>query len=172
MSALISVPKTVQVQIDPQNREKVKQMVGRVSMHKQMELLTPEEIQLDTEEDSIREYTEEEVRSAWTNFLVGFAEEHKQPAASMEAAGWKFENNQLSLAFIGTPQLESFNEHRGTLMAYFRNNGMPGIRLKASVNIAEVQVKEFASDRTRFDRMREMNPAIEELWRRFKLVID
>ena len=52
------------------------------------------------------------------------------------------------------------------------SNGMPGIRLQATINIAEVKVKEFISDRTRFDRMREMNPAIEELWRRFKLVID
>lgn len=172
LSTLIATPKAVQVQIDPQNREKVKQMVGRVSMHKQMELLTPEEIQLATEEESIREYTEDEVRAAWDQFIVGFAEEHKQPAAAMEAAGWKFEKNQLVLSFIGTPQLESFNEHRGTLMNFFRTNGLPGIRLNASVNIAEVKVKEFVSDRTRFDRMREMNPAIEELWRRFKLVID
>jgi hypothetical protein len=172
VSTLFNTPKAVQVGVDAQNREKVKQMVGRVSMHQQMELLTPEEAQLDTEEESIRDYTTEEVKAVWDKFLIEFAEEHKQPAAAMEAAGWQFEKNQLSLFFIGTPQMESFNEHRSTLMNYFRSNGMPGIRLQATINIAEVKVKEFISDRTRFDRMREMNPAIEELWRRFKLVID
>jgi hypothetical protein len=68
--------------------------------------------------------------------------------------------------------MEYFNEERAPLMGFLRKRGVVGLKLKMEVAQSNSVAREIVTDRARFEKMMEKNPAVKTLWERFKLVID
>jgi hypothetical protein len=53
-----------------------------------------------------------------------------------------------------------------------RKKGIVGLKLKLEIAQSNSVAREIVTDRARFEKMMEKNPAVKTLWERFKLVID
>ena len=127
----------------------------------------------EVEEKADRIYTEEEIKAAW----MGYAEElmaiNSQAASALKVTKLiVLPENELHIIFPGTTQSEYFNEERSPLMGFLRKLGIVGLKLKLEIAQNNSIAREIVTDRARFEKMMEKNPAVKTLWERFKLVID
>lgn len=138
------------------------------------------QIQIETEPDEPEEelkaeriYTEEEIQLAWMGYVEELMDFNSQAASALKVTKFiVLPENELHIIFPGTTQSEYFNEERSSLMGFMRKQGIVGLKLKLEIAQNNSVAREIVTDRARFEKMMEKNPAVKTLWERFKLVID
>jgi hypothetical protein len=138
------------------------------------------QIQIETEADepvieekADRIYTAEEINAAWMGYSEELMDFNSQAASALKVTQLiVLPDNELHLIFPGSTQMEYFNEERAPLMAFMRKKGVVGLKLKLEIAQSNSVAREIVTDRARFEKMMEKNPAVKTLWERFKLVID
>ena len=138
------------------------------------------QIQIETEPDEPEEelkaeriYTEEEIQLAWMGYAEELMDFNSQAASALKVTKLVvLPDNELHVIFPGTTQSEYFNEERSPLMGFLRKKGIVGLKLKLEIAQNNSVAREIVTDRARFEKMMEKNPAVKTLWERFKLVID
>jgi DNA polymerase-3 subunit gamma/tau len=138
------------------------------------------QIQIETEPDEPEEelkadriYTEEEIQTAWMGYAEELMDFNSQAASALKVTKLVvLPDNELHVIFPGTTQSEYFNEERSPLMGFLRKKGIVGLKLKLEIAQNNSVAREIVTDRARFEKMMEKNPAVKLLWERFKLVID
>ena len=138
------------------------------------------QIQIETEPDEPEEelkaeriYTEEEIQLAWMGYVEELMDFNSQAASALKVTKFiVLPENELHIIFPGTTQSEYFNEERSSLMGFMRKQGIVGLKLKLGIAQNNSVAREIVTDRARFEKMMEKNPAVKTLWERFKLVID
>jgi len=138
------------------------------------------QIQIETAADEPEEelkaeriYTEEEIQKAWMGYAEELMDFNSQAASALKVTKLiVLPENELHIIFPGTTQQEYFNEERSPLMGFLRKQGIVGLKLKLEIAQNNSVAREIVTDRARFEKMMEKNPAVKSLWERFKLVID
>ena len=138
------------------------------------------QIQIETEADepvieekADRIYTAEEINAAWMGYSEELMDFNSQAASALKVTQLiVLPDNELHLIFPGSTQMEYFNEERAPLMAFMRKKGVVGLKLKLEIAQSNSVAREIVTDRARFEKMMDKNPAVKTLWERFKLVID
>lgn len=138
------------------------------------------QIQIETEADepvieekADRIYTAEEINAAWMGYSEELMDFNSQAASALKVTQLiVLPDNELHLIFPGSTQMEYFNEERAPLMAFMRKKGVLGLKLKLEIAQSNSVAREIVTDRARFEKMMDKNPAVKTLWERFKLVID
>ena len=138
------------------------------------------QIQIETEPDEPEEelkaeriYTEEEIQLAWMGYAEELMDFNSQAASALKVTKLVvLPENELHVIFPGTTQSDYFNEERSPLMGFLRKKGIVGLKLKLEIVQNNSVAREIVTDRARFEKMMEKNPAVKTLWERFKLVID
>ncbi len=127
----------------------------------------------EVEEKADRIYTEEEISAAWMGYAEELMDINSQAASALKVTKLiVLPENELHIIFPGTTQSEYFNEERSPLMGFLRKQGIVGLKLKLEIAQNNSIAREIVTDRARFEKMMEKNPAVKTLWERFKLVID
>lgn len=127
----------------------------------------------EVEEKAERIYTEEEIQSAWMGYAEELMDFNSQAASALKVTKLVvLPDNELQIIFPGTTQSEYFNEERSPLMGFMRKRGIVGLKLNMEIAQSSTVAREIVTDRARFEKMMEKNPAVKTLWERFKLVID
>ena len=127
------------------------------------------QIQIETEPDE----PEEEIQLAWMGYAEELMDFNSQAASALKVTKLiVLPENELHVIFPGTTQSEYFNEERSPLMGFLRKKGIVGLKLKLEIAQNNSVAREIVTDRARFEKMMEKNPAVKTLWERFKLVID
>ena len=125
------------------------------------------------EEKADRIYTAEEINAAWMGYSEELMDFNSQAASALKVTQLiVLPDNELHLIFPGSTQMEYFNEERAPLMAFMRKKGVVGLKLKLEIAQSNSVAREIVTDRARFEKMMDKNPAVKTLWERFKLVID
>ncbi len=138
------------------------------------------QIQIETEPDEPEEelkadriYTEDEIQKAWMGYAEELMDFNAQAASALKVTKLiLLPENELHIIFPGTTQSEYFNEERAPLMGFMRKQGIVGLKLKLEIAQSHSAAREIVTDRARFEKMMEKNPAVKTLWEKFKLVID
>jgi hypothetical protein len=127
----------------------------------------------EVEERADRIYTAEEINAAWMGYVEELMDFNSQAASALKVTKLNvLSDNELHLIFPGSTQMEYFNEERAPLMGFMRKKGVVGLKLKLEIAQSNTVAREIVTDRARFEKMMEKNPAVKTLWERFKLVID
>jgi hypothetical protein len=127
----------------------------------------------EVEERAERIYTEEEIHAAWMGYAEELMDFNSQAASALKVTKLIVHpENELQLVFPGSTQMEYFNEERAPLMGFMRKRGIVGLKLNMEIAQSSTVAREIVTDRARFEKMMEKNPAVKTLWERFKLVID
>ena len=127
----------------------------------------------EVEEKADRIYSEEEIKVAWMGYAEELMDINSQAASALKVTKLVvLPENELHIIFPGTTQSEYFNEERSPLMGHLRKKGIVGLKLKLEIAQNNSIAREIVTDRARFEKMMEINPAVKTLWERFKLVID
>lgn len=127
----------------------------------------------EVEEKADRIYTAEEISEAWMGYAEELMDFNSQAASALKVTKLNvLPDNELHLIFPGSTQMEYFNEERAPLMGFMRKKGVVGLKLKLEIAQSNSVAREIVTDRARFEKMMEKNPAVKSLWERFKLVID
>lgn len=160
--------------LDPEKRKLVGLSPDNISIRYnpqiQIETAADEPVE---EEKAERIYTEEEIQQAWNGYVEELMDFNSQSASALKVTKLIVHpENELQLIFPGTTQMEYFNEERAPLMGFMRKRGVVGLKLKLEVAQSNSVAREIVTDRARFEKMMEKNPAVKSLWERFKLVID
>jgi len=125
------------------------------------------------EEKADRIYTAEEISAAWLGYAEELMDFNSQAASALKVTKLNvLPDNELHLIFPGSTQMEYFNEERAPLMGFMRKKGVVGLKLKLEIAQSNSVAREIVTDRARFEKMMDKNPAVKTLWERFKLVID
>ncbi len=166
--------KLVKIGVDPNTRSSTKHDIDHVSIHEQLNVSDIPNVGFEEQlEMASRKYELDEVKSVYDSYLKEL--ENMNAVSSAALAGALFvsiEENRFELHFQSQPQIDYFIEERAALFSFFRNNEIVGVELIPKLAEVHTEVKEFLTDRQRFEKMMAVNPKVEELWRRFKLVID
>lgn len=172
--SLTTEKKLVKIGVDPNLRSAAKQDIDHVSIHEKLKDAPIKTIDSeDKDEIATRVYLQNEVEHAYNLYLKELENINAVSAAALASVQFVSANeNQFELHFQSQPQIEYFNEERAALFAFFRNHSVVGVQLIPKLAEQHSEVKEFLTDRQRFEKMMAQNPTVEELWRRFKLVID
>ena len=160
--------------LDPEKRKLVGLSPDNISIRYnpqiQIETAADEPVE---EEKAERIYTEEEIQQAWNGYVEELMDFNSQSASALKVTKLIVQpENEVQLIFPGTTQMEYFNEERAPLMSFMRKRGVVGLKLKLEVAQSNSVAREIVTDRARFEKMMEKNPAVKTLWERFKLVID
>lgn len=160
--------------LDPEKRKLVGLSPENISIryNPQIEIeVGPDEPE--PEEKAERIYSLEEITSAWMGYAEELMDFNSQAAAALKVTKLNvLPENELHLVFPGSTQMEYFNEERAPLMGFMRKRGIVGLNLNLEVAQSNTVAREIVTDRARFEKMMEKNPAVKLLWERFKLVID
>ena len=160
--------------LDPEKRKLVGLSPDNISIryNPQIQIETAAD-EPEVEEKADRIYTEEEIQNAWNGYVEELMDFNSQAASALKVTKLiDHPDNELQLIFPGTTQMEYFNEERAPLMGFLRKRGVVGLKLKMEVAQSNSVAREIVTDRARFEKMMEKNPAVKTLWERFKLVID
>jgi hypothetical protein len=160
--------------LDPEKRKLVGLSPENISIryNPQIQIETAAD-EPEVEEKADRIYTEEEIQTAWNGYVEELMDFNSQSASALKVTKLVVHpENELQLIFPGTTQMEYFNEERAPLMGFLRKRGVVGLKLKMEVAQSNSVAREIVTDRARFEKMMEKNPAVKTLWERFKLVID
>lgn len=160
--------------LDPEKRKLVGLSPENISIRYNPQIqIETEPDEPEVEEKAERIYTEEEINSAWMGYVEELMDFNSQAASALKVTKLiVLPENELHLIFPGTTQMEYFNEERAPLMGFMRKKGVVGLKLKLEIAQSNSVAREIVTDRARFEKMMEKNPAVKTLWERFKLVID
>lgn len=160
--------------LDPEKRKLVGLSPDNISIRYNPQIqIETEPDEPEVEEKAERIYTEEEINSAWMGYVEELMDFNSQAASALKVTKLiVLPENELHLIFPGTTQLEYFTEERSPLMGFMRKKGIVGLKLTLEVAESTSVAREIVTDRGRFEKMMEKNPAVKTLWERFKLVID
>ncbi len=160
--------------LDPEKRKLVGLSPENISIRYNPQIqIETEPDEPEVEEKAERIYTEEEINAAWMGYVEELMDFNSQAASALKVTKLiVLPENELHLIFPGTTQMEYFNEERAPLMGFMRKKGVVGLKLKMEIAQSNTVAREIVTDRARFEKMMEKNPAVKTLWERFKLVID
>jgi DNA polymerase-3 subunit gamma/tau len=160
--------------LDPEKRKLAGLSPDNISIryNPQIQIETEADVP-EPEEKADRIYTAEEINEAWMGYAEELMDFNSQAASSLKVTKLVvLPENELHLIFPGSTQMEYFNEERAPLMGFMRKRGVVGLKLKMEIAQSNSVAREIVTDRARFEKMMEKNPAVKMLWERFKLVID
>jgi len=160
--------------LDPEKRKLAGLSPDNISIRYNPQIQIEEEADgPEVEEKADRIYTEEEIQTAWMGYAEELMDFNSQAASALKVTKLVvLPDNELHVIFPGTTQSEYFNEERSPLMGFLRKKGIVGWKLKLEIAQNNSAAREIVTDRARFEKMMEKNPAVKTLWERFKLVID
>ena len=160
--------------LDPEKRKLAGLSPDNISIryNPQIQIETEADVP-EPEEKADRIYTAEEINEAWMGYAEELMDFNSQAASALKVTKLVvLPENELHLIFPGSTQMEYFNEERAPLMGFMRKRGVVGLKLKMEIAQSNSVAREIVTDRARFEKMMEKNPAVKMLWERFKLVID
>lgn len=160
--------------LDPEKRKLVGHSPDNISIryNPQVQIET-EADEPEIEEKAERIYTADEIQIVWMAYADDLMNLNSQAASALKVTKLIVkDNNELQIVFPGSTQMEYFNEERSPLMSFMRGRGIVGLKLTTEIAESNTVAREIVTDRARFERMMEKNPAVKSLWERFKLVID
>lgn len=122
-----------------------------------------------------RVFTQEEFVLGWKAFTESQLHDNAQAQMTFKVAQLAvLEGMVVKVVFPSETQLHYFNDLRGALAEFLRNNHeISGVKYEVqTAQQEEVRMPgSFLSEKDKFEQMREKNPAIEELRKRFNLEI-
>ncbi|MFM7770739.1 MAG: hypothetical protein ACKO8Q_09300 [Bacteroidota bacterium] len=170
---LTAEKKLVKVGIDAEKRSIGKRDIDHVSIHEKVREDDTVSVNDAIEDKANRVYGIEEVKLAYSNYLKILENMNALSSAALSSAVFsELSSNVFELSFLSQPQIDYFNEERVALFEYYREQGIVGVQLISKLAEGEIVIKEFLTNRMRFEKMMAANPKIEEMWKRFKLVVD
>lgn len=166
--------KLVKIGVDPNTRSTAKQDIDHVSIHEQLNAgVIPSESNEEVVEKANKVYSLEEVKLVYESYLKELENMNAVSSAALSNVVFQpHQENRFELHFQSQPQIDYFIEERAAMFGYFREHNVVGVELIPKLAEMHSEVREFLTDRQRFEKMMAQNPKVEELWRRFKLVID
>ena len=126
------------------------------------------------QEERLREFNQQEFEEAWKDFTVKKLATNALAQSAFQVALLKLnEDYSVEVSFPSTTQEYYFNDLKSQLAEFLKNEyRMNGITYKVLVQKSdEVRVSSVMSEKDKFEAMREKNPALEELRRKFNLEI-
>lgn len=126
------------------------------------------------QEERLREFNQQEFEEAWKDFTVKKLAANALAQSAFQVALLKLnEDYSVEVSFPSTTQEYYFNDLKSQLAEFLKNEyRMNGITYKVLVQKSdEVRVSSVMSEKDKFEAMREKNPALEELRRKFNLEI-
>lgn len=126
-------------------------------------------------EEQGRPFSQEEFVLGWKAFTDTQLKDNAQAQMTFKVAQLAVsEHMQVKVIFPSETQLHYFNDLRGALAEFLRNHhDISGVKYEVQTAMQE-EVRmpgSFMSEKDKFEQMREKNPAIEELRKRFNLEI-
>jgi DNA polymerase III subunit gamma/tau len=127
-----------------------------------------------TIEKPTRSYSQEEITKAWTEFAQTKLGNNKQVQSAFVVARLELlDNETLRVAFPSETQTMYFNDYRGMLGDFLRNEyDIRGVNFEVSIQRSNEKVMTIRSDKEKFEAMKAKNPALDSLWRKFQLRVD
>jgi len=172
--SLTTEKKLVKIGVDPNLRSAAKQDIDHVSIHEQLNTgVIPTESNEEVVEKANKVYALEEVKLVYESYLKELENMNAVSSAALSNVVIQpHQENRFELHFQSQPQIDYFIEERAAMFGHFREHNVVGVELIPKLAELHSEVREFLTDRQRFEKMMAQNPKVEELWRRFKLVID
>jgi DNA polymerase III subunit gamma/tau len=129
---------------------------------------------VEVREEATRLYTIEEIRIAWRNFAEQKLQANMQVKAAFNVAELALMDNQtLRVSFPSATQTMYFNDHRGLLGDYLRNQyDIRGLDFQVDILKQEDIKQTYKTEKQRYEEMVQKNPALETLRKRFGLQVD
>ncbi len=125
-------------------------------------------------EEATRLYTIEEIKLAWRNFAEQKLQANLQVKTVFNVAEIALIDNQtLRVSFPSATQTMYFNDHRGLLGDYLRNQyDIRGLDFQVDILKQEDIKQTYKTEKQRYEDMVQKNPALETLRKRFGLQVD
>lgn len=126
------------------------------------------------QEERLRAFNQQEFEEAWKDFTAKKLANNALAQSAFQVALLKLnEDYSVEVSFPSTTQEYYFNDLKSQLAEFLKNEyRMNGITYKVLVQKSdEVRVSSVMSEKDKFEAMREKNPALEELRKRFGLEI-
>ncbi len=125
-------------------------------------------------EVATRNYQLDEIRLAWKNFADQQLQANFQAKAAFTVAELLLiENDTLQVSFPSATQTMYFNDYRGQLGEYLRNqHDIRGLDFKIEILKQEDIKHDYKTDKQRYEEMVLKNPALETLRVRLGLQVD
>jgi len=132
------------------------------------------ESEKEDEESALREYDPQEVHDAWGRYLSGSNMPLGQLYTALRTAVVQYHPNKQTLVFSfpSETQVIYFNEVRGEIAAFLRNEQLPGIKMETYVQKDDERVISMLTDGQKFEAWRKENAALEDLYRVFQLRVE
>ncbi len=129
---------------------------------------------VEVREEATRLYTIEEIRLAWRNFAEQKLQANLQVKTVFNVAEIALIDNQtLRVSFPSATQTMYFNDHRGLLGEYLRNQyDIRGLDFQVDILKQEDIKQTYKTEKQRYEEMVLKNPALETLRKRFGLQVD
>lgn len=128
------------------------------------------------EEKAEREYTLEEISVAWSAFTEQKLTQNKQVQAVFALAKLNLKETYLLEIWVPSEtQQMYFNDYRADLGDFLRKEfGIRGLQMEVVIDksIESKSSGVIITDKDRFEAMREKNPILDELRKKFNLQID
>jgi DNA polymerase-3 subunit gamma/tau len=126
------------------------------------------------QEERLRTFNQQEFEEAWKDFTSKKLVNNALAQSAFQVALLKLnEDYSVEVSFPSTTQEYYFNDLKSQLAEFLKNEyRMNGITYRVLVQKSdEVRVSSVMSEKDKFEAMREKNPALEELRKRFGLEI-
>ncbi len=155
------------------NRSSESISIKRTAQQNAESKATTEQI-AEVREEATRLYTIEEIKLAWRNFAEQKLQANLQVKTVFNVAEIALIDNQtLRVSFPSATQTMYFNDHRGLLGEYLRNQyDIRGLDFQVEILKQEDIKQTYKTDKQRYEEMVLKNPALETLRKRFALQVD
>jgi DNA polymerase-3 subunit gamma/tau len=149
----------------------IKSVMAKRAQQQQQVAEQQEEI---VQELPTREYTTAELQEAWNRFADERMAHNMQAQSAFKVAEVELKlGNSLRVALPSVTQEMYFNEYRNQLAEFMRTTfDIRGIDFKVEIMRPDEIKSTYQSAKQRFDSLLEVNPALDELRKRFNLQID
>ena len=132
-------------------------------------LVAEEEIK----EVATREYTTQEIVTAWSRFAEEKLKHNMQVQAAFKVAQVELKlGNVLKVAFPSATQQMYFNDHRSMLADFLRTFDIRGLDFQVEILKLDEIKATYQTAKQRFDALVVKNPSLETLRKRFNLQVD
>lgn len=171
---------TTTIKPSAENRQKLFQSSDFISIHKltkqageELNSKSAEQAEA-AEEKPMREFSFTELQNAWDSFTNTQLGENMQVQTAFKMANLTMTDKlKLNVAFPSETQKMYFNDYRTNLADYLKNeHQISGITYELDVLKLEEVKLSSRSDKDKFEAMREKNPSLEELRKKFNLQIE
>ncbi|MFM7728533.1 MAG: hypothetical protein ACKO7B_17675, partial [Flavobacteriales bacterium] len=144
----------------------IKNVITKQSQQQQQVAVQQEEI---AAEQPTREYTTDELRDAWSRFADEKISHNMQAQSAFKVAEVELKlGNTLRIALPSATQEMYFNEYRNQLAEFLRTQfDIRGIDFKVEIMRPDEIKSTYQSAKQRFDTLVALNPALDELRKRF-----